>query len=68
MADGTPDPRTLHVAQDADDVKWVAQQWIARGYSTAMASHKQMQDGERGVSRGRQTARNTKKKSGGGFG
>jgi hypothetical protein len=51
MADGTPDHRTLHVAKDAEDVKWVSQQWIARGYNTAMASHKEIQSGERDMQR-----------------
>lgn len=30
-------PRTLHTAQNADDIKWVMQQWIARGYPTPKA-------------------------------
>eukprot|EP00232_Nephroselmis_pyriformis_P017771 CAMPEP_0182881898 /NCGR_PEP_ID=MMETSP0034_2-20130328/17446_1 /TAXON_ID=156128 /ORGANISM="Nephroselmis pyriformis, Strain CCMP717" /LENGTH=355 /DNA_ID=CAMNT_0025014947 /DNA_START=1 /DNA_END=1065 /DNA_ORIENTATION=+ len=29
--DGAPDPRTLHTAEDAGDLKWVTQQWIACG-------------------------------------
>lgn len=33
MADGTPDQRTLHTAVDAQDTKWVSQQWVARGYN-----------------------------------
>jgi len=32
FADGRPDPRTLHTAVDAQDTKWVMQQWVARGY------------------------------------
>lgn len=29
--------RTLHTAQDAQDTKWVMQQWVARGYPTPKA-------------------------------
>lgn len=29
--------RSLHTAQDADDTKWVMQQWVARGYPTPKA-------------------------------
>lgn len=29
--------RSLHTAQDAEDTKWVMQQWIARGYPTDKA-------------------------------
>lgn len=29
--------RSLHTAQDAEDTKWVMQQWIARGYPTPKA-------------------------------
>lgn len=32
FADGTPDARSLHTAQDAVDTKWVSQQWVARGF------------------------------------
>jgi len=35
FADGTPDARTLHTATTARDVKWVSQQWVARGYRRA---------------------------------
>lgn len=35
FADGTPDARTLHAAQDAVDSKWVTQQWVARGMAAA---------------------------------
>lgn len=31
FSDSTPDPRTLHSADPAVDLKWVTQQWIARG-------------------------------------
>lgn len=27
----------MHTAQDADDTKWVMQQWVARGYPTPKA-------------------------------
>ncbi len=47
FADGTPDQRTLHTATDADDVKWVSQQWIARGFNTAMKSHREIQEDEK---------------------
>ncbi|KAL4440643.1 hypothetical protein ABPG77_000352 [Micractinium sp. CCAP 211/92] len=35
FADGTADPRTLHTAEDAEDTKWVTQQWAARGLAGA---------------------------------
>ena len=38
FADGTPDQRTLHTAVDARDVKWVSQQWVARGFSQRKAT------------------------------
>lgn len=47
FSDGTPDRRTLHTATDANDVKWVTQQWIARGFNTTMKSHKEIQQGEK---------------------
>jgi len=47
FSDGTPDHRTLHVATDAKDVKWVSQQWIARGFNAAMAERKQVHQGEK---------------------
>lgn len=34
FADGTPDARTLHTAETAEDEKWVTQQWIARGFGS----------------------------------
>lgn len=46
FSDGRPDQRTLHIATDAKDVKWVTQQWIARGFSSAMESHKANQQEE----------------------
>lgn len=33
FADGTPDDRTLHTAEAAQDTKWIMQQWIAKGWS-----------------------------------
>lgn len=38
FADGTPDARTLHTAADAVDVKWIAQQWVAAGWSDTPVS------------------------------
>eukprot|EP00891_Asterochloris_glomerata_P007414 jgi/Astpho2/7414/Aster-01999 len=37
LADGTPDARTLHSAEAAEDghSKWIMQQWIARGWGQA---------------------------------
>ncbi|KAK9802979.1 hypothetical protein WJX73_002886 [Symbiochloris irregularis] len=32
FADGTPDDRALHTAEEALDQKWIMQQWIARGW------------------------------------
>lgn len=39
FSDFEPDPRTLHVARQAVDDKWVVQQWVARGYSSTLAAH-----------------------------
>lgn len=38
FASGEPDGRTLHTAEDAADTKWIAQQWVARGYAPSGAS------------------------------
>eukprot|EP00884_Botryococcus_braunii_P023083 jgi/Botrbrau1/9459/Bobra.0252s0080.1 len=35
FADGLPDERTLHTAEDAGAMKWIAQQWIASGWGAA---------------------------------
>ncbi|PRW56261.1 Oxoglutarate iron-dependent dioxygenase [Chlorella sorokiniana] len=39
FADGTSDPRSLHTAEDAAEgnIKWVTQQWVARGLAGAAA-------------------------------
>eukprot|EP00877_Chromochloris_zofingiensis_P009202 jgi/Chrzof1/4535/Cz14g17110.t1 len=45
-SDGRPDERTLHTAMDAQDTKWIMQQWIARGpvaSTTLMQSPQQEQ-------------------------
>jgi hypothetical protein len=34
FANGLPDDRTLHAAQDAVEQKWVAQQWVAARFKT----------------------------------
>jgi len=39
FADGQADHRTLHVAQEAVDEKWVVQQWVARGFNSTLAAH-----------------------------
>lgn len=44
FSDGNPDHRTLHIASDAEDVKWVTQQWISRGFNSRLASRKLVED------------------------
>ncbi len=39
FADGQADHRTLHVAEEAVDEKWVVQQWVARGFNSTLAAH-----------------------------
>jgi hypothetical protein len=39
FADGQADHRTLHIAQQAIDEKWVVQQWVARGFNSTLAAH-----------------------------
>lgn len=38
FADGLPDSRTLHCAEDAVDPKWVMQQWVSSGVAAAPAA------------------------------
>lgn len=63
FSDGTPDERTLHTATDANDIKWVTQQWIARGFNRAMKSHREIQQGEK-VGILRRSRKERKSKSG----
>ncbi|KAK3246273.1 hypothetical protein CYMTET_44185 [Cymbomonas tetramitiformis] len=35
FASGEPDSRTVHTAEAAIDQKWIAQQWVACGFSSA---------------------------------
>lgn len=46
FSDGTPDHRTLHIATNAEDVKWVTQQWISRGFNSRLASQKRLAEEE----------------------
>lgn len=43
FSDGTPDQRTLHTAENAQDVKWVTQQWVSRGYNKRRAAEEEIQ-------------------------
>ncbi|KAK9825694.1 hypothetical protein WJX81_005491 [Elliptochloris bilobata] len=38
FADGSPDARTLHQGEDAQDTKWIAQQWVACGAAAPVPS------------------------------
>lgn len=37
-SDSVTDPRTLHTADTAVDIKWVSQQWIACGFDPEVAA------------------------------
>lgn len=47
---GEADRRTLHIAREAVDEKWVVQQWVARGFNSTLAAHVEQQ-GERDMGR-----------------
>eukprot|EP00889_Picochlorum_renovo_P002639 jgi/Picre1/29669/NNA_005052.t1 len=64
FSDGTPDHRTLHIATDAEDVKWVTQQWISRGFNSRLASQKQLaEEGKVDAVLSRRKAKGAKKKA-----
>lgn len=64
FSDGTPDHRTLHIATDAEDVKWVTQQWISRGFNSRLASQKQLaEEGKVDAVLSRRKATGAKKKA-----
>lgn len=73
-SDGFADARTLHTAETAEDIKWVTQQWIARGFKEGTNDTKSNGDNTKSmeeVLRRGKAKKKEKKKSGsggGGFG
>ena len=70
FANGEADHRTLHIAREAVDEKWVVQQWVARGYNSTLAAHAEQQGKHDDVRTSRKALKKKKsqKKTSPGFG
>ena len=68
FSDSEPDPRTLHVARQAVDDKWVVQQWAARGYSSTLAAHDLEQKAKASSDERLSKSKGKKKRKSAGFG